>query len=250
MRRPRLNLQPPVRNETHALFATNEIHLWHRSLDVSPTGLTALESTCSPQEQHHAASFRFQRDAARYIAGRGLVRQILSEYLSVPPATIEFELGHSGKPRLSAARHATDLSFNYSRSGNELLLALSATHEVGVDIERRRGAVELFDIAVQHFSPIECQILRNCATPEETFFRCWTAKEAVVKAMGLGLSQPLNEFTTLIDERSLLSKVRVVHSAELFCDLALHSVQVGAGYCAALAVVIDDCHADFAVIPK
>jgi 4'-phosphopantetheinyl transferase len=184
------------------------------------------------------------------IAGHGLVRQILSEYLSVPPATIEFELGHAGKPRLSAAQHATDLSFNYSRAENELLLAFSATHEVGVDIERRRGAVELFDIAAQHFSPIERQILRSCATPEETFFRCWTAKEAMVKAMGMGISQPLNEFTTLVDERTLLSKARVVHSAELVCDLALRSVQVDAGYCAALAVVVDDCHADFAVIPK
>lgn len=232
------------------MFDANQIDLWELPLNVSSAALQDYATMLSAPEQRKAKSLRFARDSARYVASHGLVRKILGQYLSVQPADVELELGRHGKPRLASSHHAVDLNFNYSHSDDKLLLAVTGTRELGIDIERQRADIEIFDIAAQRFSPIEQQIIRRAAIPEATFFRCWTAKEAVVKAMGSGLSQQLNEFTTLADEHSLVSRVRVAHSAEITYTVTLQALPMDDDCFATLAVVVEEYDSEPTVVIK
>lgn len=88
------------------------------------------------------------------------------------------------------------LRFNLSHSGMLGTCALSVDCEIGVDVEQIRAMPDLFDIARQFFSPAECVDLKT-APPEQreaAFFSCWTRKEAYIKAIGGGISIPLDSF--------------------------------------------------------
>jgi 4'-phosphopantetheinyl transferase len=190
-------------------FGSNEIHFWHLSADVDASTLATLQATLSELERTQAQRFHFEIDTRRFIARRGLVRTVLAKYLDSAAQALAFDLGIHGKPLLASAITTKPLHFNYSYSGEALLLAVSERYELGVDIEAPRSIAEASEIALQNFSPAEQRILANVTQVTETFFTCWTAKEAVIKALGSGLSRPLNDFTTLTDTGALQRELNV-----------------------------------------
>ena len=190
-------------------FGLNEIHLWHLRTDVDASTQAALQATVSAAERSQAQRFHFEIDTQRFIARRGLVRAVLAKYLQSAPEALAFDLGAHGKPLLVSGVAAKPLHFNYSYSGEALLLAVSESYELGVDIETPRPIAEASEIALQNFSPAEKQTLATVTQVTETFFTCWTAKEAVIKALGTGLSRPLNDFTTLTDTGVLQRELSV-----------------------------------------
>jgi len=173
-------------------LADGEAHVWHASLDVPEARLDELMACLSEDELARAARFKFERDRNRYIAGRGLLRHTLAGYLRTNPAVIRFDYGSQGKPFLPGE----PLQFNLSHSSGQALYAVSLDIELGIDIERLNPAVEVEKIAACFFSPAEVTAI--LALPPERrhvrFFDFWTQKEAYVKALGHGLSIPLNEF--------------------------------------------------------
>jgi 4'-phosphopantetheinyl transferase len=232
---PGLALVPTPDSVTRRL-RTGEIHVWRVPLDLSGPEDEALGGILSARERARALRFHFDRDRRRFVAGRGRLRQLLGGYLGVLPAEVELDERPGGKPCLRAS--AEDLRFNLSHSGGLALLAFGRGRELGVDLEREREVPEMESIAERFFSPAE--VAAWCALPEgmrrSAFFRCWTRKEAFLKAVGEGLARPLDSFDVTLrpDEAALLLRVEGEPAEARRWHLV--DVEVPAGFQAALAV--------------
>jgi 4'-phosphopantetheinyl transferase len=173
-----------------ALPEPGEIDLWCWNLDITPDRLAVMAATLSPDERERRDRFYFIRDANRFVAARGQLRTLLADYLHSDAKTICFEYNQYGKPRLKADAHDPPISFNLAHSHDMASLAVATDYEVGIDIERIRPMDE--DLARWVMDDGEHCRFRSLP-PEQrtgTFFRCWTRKEAVLKAAGVGLSLP------------------------------------------------------------
>ena len=174
----------------------DDVHVWRTGLDQPAAAVALLAESLSGDERDRAARFHFERDRRRFTVARGELRALLGAYLAVPAATIAFDYGSHGKPRLAGALAAGDLRFNVSHSAGVALYAVARGREVGVDVEGHREDFATAEIAERFFSPAERAAL--AALPPErrcdAFFACWSRKEAYIKARGLGLSLPLDAF--------------------------------------------------------
>lgn len=173
---------------------THQIDIWVWALSGPDTAPAVFDDILSADEHARAERFVNPKHGAAYRMGRGRMRQILAEYLAVPPRGLQFQYNAHGKPRLDQ-----DLHFNLSHSGGFACLAVCKDLPLGVDIEAYRK-VET-GVAERFFSAAEFDSLS--ALPKDRwndgFFRCWTRKEAVVKACGPGLSMPLDSFDVTLD---------------------------------------------------
>ena len=173
-------------------LAADEIHLWLADLDQPPKLLAELAAMLTVDERERAARFRFPEHRDRFIAGRGLLRELLGAYLNRPAAALRFEQGAHGKPALTGVDAETGLHFNLSHSGGRALYAV-ARFEVGVDLECLDRNVNPAAILERVCTPREWAAFQ--ALPVEqirsAFFTCWTRKEAIAKALGGGLASGL-----------------------------------------------------------
>ena len=161
---------------------------------------------------------------------------LLASYLGTPPAELCFAYSAHGKPNLAAP--SGELEFNVSHSAGIALFAFCQRRKIGVDVERIRRDLNVQDIAKRFFSPEERQeLFRMPATARyKAFFSCWTRKEAFVKALGEGLSCPLDSFDVSVapDEQRIRPTTRPDASeAERW---RIYSVNSFAGYAAAVVV--------------
>jgi 4'-phosphopantetheinyl transferase len=180
------------------LRASTDVHLWLLALDDASHRVDVL----APDERQRASRFVFEADGRRYRAAHGLLRSVLGHYLDVPAATLRFEQGPAGKPHLAGAHANSGLHFNLSHSGSHGLLGV-ARHAIGVDIERRRPMPDMRGVAQSNFAASELRALfaLPASLQLDGFFACWTRKEAVIKALGGGLSIPLAGFDVSVDPR-------------------------------------------------
>ena len=146
----------------------------------------------SVEERSRAGQFRFERDRRRYVARRGILRELIGSYLDCDPASVAFVHNAYGKPAIVRS----DLRFNLSHSHGMALYAFCRHAEVGCDIERRDPKFAAEQIPERFFSRDEVRALRSLPLNEQTeaFFNCWTRKEAYIKAVGHGLSIALDSF--------------------------------------------------------
>ncbi|MDL2401327.1 4'-phosphopantetheinyl transferase family protein [Rhizobium mayense] len=174
------------------------IDVWTWSVDAPPSSVDRYAAQLSAEELARAARFVREHDGRRFIVGRGRLRSILGRYLGLPPKSLAFAYNDYGKPSV-ALPGGTPFSFNLSHSADLAALAVSDRYELGIDIEEIRFLKE--DIAGRFFSRKEYLTLQ--ALPPEAyldgFYRCWTRKEAFVKAHGAGLSLPLDSFDVTFD---------------------------------------------------
>lgn len=190
----------------------DELHVWRVGLELGRERTAAMHELLSLDERERAARFRFDRDRDRYVAGRGLLRCLLGAYTGREPAAIAFSYGPYGKPSLQDAA----LHFNLSNSGAVALIALSASAELGVDLELAREDFSREHIAERFFSPAEVRDLRALAPEEQptAFLRCWTRKEAFIKARGDGLSLALDSFDVTLQPGQPAMVTRTAWSEE------------------------------------
>ena len=168
--------------------AAGEVHLFLARLDPGAARQAELRALLSPREEQRALAFA---DALRdrWVAGRGMLRELVGRAQGRPPREVVFRYGAHGKPG------ADGLRFNVSHSGERALYALSPDREVGVDVElprpRRTDA-----LARRFFAPGEQERLFALDEPARSaaFFRLWTCKEAFLKATGEGLSRSLRSY--------------------------------------------------------
>lgn len=169
-----------------------------RCIDLDDRSLQDGVDILSSAEQARAARFRFEIDRNRYVAAHVALRLSLSEVIGETPERIAFQIGPHGKPDLAAGSAWT---FNLSHSGNFGLLAVAPRDRyeaIGVDIERINAIDDLPSLARENFTMEEYAVLADFADDRDAlrfFLRCWTRKEACLKALGTGLTLPANGFS-------------------------------------------------------
>lgn len=147
------------------------------------------------QEQERAKGYRFPKDRLRFIRARVFLRHLLAGHLGCEPAEIAFKCNQWGKPTIEhPAEH--DLHFNLSHSEDVVLIAMSSSAEIGVDVERIREVRADNAIVRRQFSTPEQHYVAKARDRVAAFFAIWTAKEAYIKGLGYGLAHPLTKFST------------------------------------------------------
>jgi 4'-phosphopantetheinyl transferase len=212
------------------------VHLWRASLSAEPDERQRLWQTLASDEQARAERFLFAEHRERFTVARGMLREVLARYLGLRPGEVRFRYGPHGRPELLGA--TSPLRFNLSHSGDAALLAICTAHDIGVDIEQVRPDFASLEVARRFFSRLEVQALQ--ALDEEVrcdaFFRCWTRKEAYIKARGEGLFMALDSFDVSLEPGApaeLLATRRDDDDPALW---SMAAVDAGAGYTAALCV--------------
>jgi 4'-phosphopantetheinyl transferase len=216
----------------------DEVHLWRVDLEAIGADEARWQKVLSSDESTRAARFHFARDRQHFVAARSWLRTILGGYLATDPSDLTFSYSKKEKPSLGQAFTASGVTFNVSHSGGIALLAFTRGREIGVDVEKVRRDFNLEGIARRFFSAHEQQQLATLPDEKkpEAFFRCWTRKEAYIKATGEGLSLPLHQFDVSIaagDTEALLATRPDDSEVALW---SLRDAPAGAGYAAALCV--------------
>lgn len=174
--------------------APGEVHVWRIELDCAATSAAALRGTLSLEEEQRAARFRSVELCERWTVARGALRCILAAYARCEPGVLVFRAGPHGKPALTWP--VEDIPFNLSHTGGLALVAIAGIGRVGVDAEAVRSEIEVEDLSRRFFAPAEAAEILALSPDARlaAFFNCWTRKEAFVKALGDGLSVPLDRF--------------------------------------------------------
>jgi len=177
-------------------MSADAIHVWRASLEIEPAKLQRLKSTLAKNELDRAERFIFDQDRNRFIAARGILRDVLARYLQCAPQTIEFVYGARGKPAIYSGSSRDPLRFNLSHSHGLAIIGLARDREIGIDVEMIRPEFASEEIAKRYFSAKEIDELSRLPSELRTegFFLCWTRKEAYIKAKGEGLHIPLDSF--------------------------------------------------------
>jgi 4'-phosphopantetheinyl transferase len=211
----------------------DEVHVWSVDLDRLPEAV--LGEPLSADERERGRRFRFERDRRRFVTARGLLRRLLGRYLGLEPSRLRFGYGPRGKPFLAGE---DELRFNVSHSGGLALLAFAWDRELGVDVEEERPVEEAEAIARRYFSSWEERELRLLTEVERqaAFFRCWTRKEAFIKATGDGLSRSLDAFDVTLAPGEPARLLRVEGEPEAAFRFWLEDVSPAPGFAGALAV--------------
>ena len=177
----------------HPALAPGEIHLWLARLDTG--AIDAAGPVLSAEELQRRDRLRMPHLRRRFDACRTLLRRLIGRYLNCPARTVSFSYGAQGKPAVPG------LEFNLSHSGDRMAVAFAREAPLGLDIEEIAPRLHARDIADRYFTPEERALL---ATPNDTlfrrrFFQLWTAKEAVMKATGLGFALDLHRIAIDLD---------------------------------------------------
>lgn len=181
----------------------DEVHIW--TALVPPAPPPDLAGTLSVEEFDRARRFRFAADRLRYVFAHAVLREVLSSYAGCPAADLRFARNRFGKPFLEATGGSRPPAFNLSHAGEVILLGVCGGGNLGIDVEQIRPVDDALSIAESQYGPLEYAsvLAQPAGARDRAFFRCWTRKEAWVKALGAGLSIPLNSFDTLADAPAL-----------------------------------------------
>ena len=190
---------PDERRGAHALAdAAATVHVWWIDLAAPLCDARRMFDTLSADETARAARFRNPGDGTRWARSRFAVRAILAHCTGCAPHDVAFVHNAFGKPALAGTGA---IHFNLSHSGD--VAALAATHHgaIGVDVEVQRERIDVLGLSARFFAADEADALRALPEPERTraFYRCWTRKESFVKAIGTGLSEPLDGFAVSLE---------------------------------------------------
>ncbi|HUM15288.1 MAG TPA: 4'-phosphopantetheinyl transferase superfamily protein [Candidatus Nitrosotalea sp.] len=215
-----------------------EVHVWWTSLDPAAPAPEILAQAISGDERARAERFRFDRDRLRFVAGRGILRVILGRYLRRRPSSLRLRYGPAGKPTLALEAGEEDIRFNVSHAGGLGLYAVTRGREIGADVERIVPAFALDDMVERCLTSREAAALR-ALDPEvrlAAFFRCWTRKEAYLKARGHGLTASLRSVEVSVGDAGSAAVPGLVGDPADASRWSLLDLSPGAGSVAAVAV--------------
>jgi 4'-phosphopantetheinyl transferase len=178
-------------------LAPNRVDIWTAPIQASREIIDQLKQTLSSDELERALRFHAADHQDLFVAGRGILRAILSCYVSDGPDSLAFRYGTKGKPHL--LDHA-NVRFNLGHSGGRAVYAV-AGDDLGVDIELIKPLVDWEKISARFFSAREAEELKGLDPARQIagFFACWTRKEAYIKATGDGLGAGLGKFYAGVD---------------------------------------------------
>ena len=224
--------------EPRMALPEDEVHLWLVDLASVAAGEKRWEQLLSSDERARAARFHFSKDRQYFTATRALLRTILGSYVDSDPTELVFRYSEKEKPSLNPSPSGSSVEFNVSHSGALALLAFAKGRALGVDVEQVRENFDHEAIARRFFSEEEQRQLAALAPAgrHRAFFRCWTRKEAYIKAQGTGLSLPLKQFDVSLRPGDLDALLSTRPDSAEAARWSLREVPVGADYVAALCV--------------
>lgn len=216
----------------------NEIHLWQANLDLPSIVIEKLARSLSEDERTRANRFHFAQHRDRFIAGRGILRQLLAKYLQVNSDRIRFEYSSRGKPYLASCLNQNNLQFNVSHSHNLALYGFNYQKIIGVDLEYIKDNINYKQLATRFFTTQELELISCTRTEAQKtrFFQLWTAKEAYLKATGDGLAQGLDGIEFTIDQNNKLSLVSIKQEPTQISDWLINNFIIQDKFIATIAV--------------
>ena len=215
----------------------DEVHIWQAALPAPVHAEADFFQLLSADEKERAARVRFENLRNEFVYTRAMLRILLGGYLGIAAADLRFAYSEHGKPALNS-HSGSQLSFNLSDTDGAVVYAFARRRRIGIDVEKVRHDFDVEPIAERFFSLAEFLALRELPAEQRhrAFFRCWTCKEAYIKAIGEGLSHPLHQFDVAVSaerEAALLSTRPDPGEAGRWI---LRDIAVGEGHVAALAV--------------
>jgi 4'-phosphopantetheinyl transferase len=211
------------------------VDLWAIWLGASASASRAFREMLSLDEILRADRFAFERLRISFEVSHGVLRILLAQYMGCSPRELTFTFGPMGKPALCGN---SPIQFNMAHSGGLAVYAFLPGCEIGVDIEEMQAIHDFEQIAKHYFCREEAAQLLSIVDEkqrEEAFYRCWTRKESYLKAIGDGLSVPLDQFqVTLLPD----SPARFIHIGNQTSEASLWTLQhlePAPGYAGALA---------------
>jgi 4'-phosphopantetheinyl transferase len=221
---------PPPRTPDGGPFEFRElpegdVHVWHADLDAGAPDDGPLSG-----EERVRAERMLGKARPRFVRSRELLRRLIAAYAGFVPEAVDLRIGDEGKPRLAS----NAIRFSLAHSGSAWIAAFAADREVGVDVERLDRNVDRERVAARIFAPRELETVRRLQGEAKTlaFFRCWTAREAIVKARGEGMFTLAARFEVDADPEHPLALHATSGEAAMF---RIGEVPARPGCCAALA---------------
>jgi len=183
-------------------LATDDVHVWAVPLDVPEQTYNSLLATLASDERERANDFHFDDPRRRYVIARSTLRKLLGAYLKMSPTLINLMIDENQKPHLASKQATADLHFNVSHTGGLAVIAFALGCQVGIDVEQVREVGHLEQIARRFFHPSETAVVLAAPAIARTlaFLRCWTGKEAILKALGTGIVGNLAGFQVPIGD--------------------------------------------------
>ncbi len=215
-----------------------ELHIWHFPLHKQDQTIVKLQNLLNHDEREKAQRFSTMLLQCRFIVGRASLRLILGRYLNEEPSELKFEYGEFGKPALKNKNDLCSLHFNMANSHDLGTIAVTNGRHVGIDVEQVRTIEDMDIIALKSFSPFERSVYSTIDPKDRTtaFLRCWTRKEAYLKATGRGLSLPLDQFDVSLAPGEEARLLRVEHDPDEVTRWTLSDVNYGSDYIGTVAV--------------
>lgn len=203
---------------------------------AGPGGVSETLWHClSQSEMDRANRFLRPQDRCLFALTRAVLRSVLSQAANVPADQIRFTEGPYGKPRLAGI---SGPHFNVSHSGSWALIGVSESRPIGVDIEVMREAGDELGLARSFFSNAEYRALKRLENSERlhAFYKIWTCKEAVLKALGTGITEHQKEFSVELTREGYLLHAESDGFIPVLASLIARPVEVESGYAACYAL--------------
>jgi 4'-phosphopantetheinyl transferase len=172
------------------------VHVWRVFLSKLGPYEDQLESVISDEERALAKRFRLQDIRSSFILRRGFLRTLIQNYTGIKADRVEFCHSTWGKPELLKSQEVGSFQFNTAHSRDSMILAFGKDLSVGVDLEYVDKNYPVKKVATRFFTPQESAALIEADSDRlvSLFFEIWVRKEAFLKAIGRGLSLPLDSF--------------------------------------------------------
>ncbi len=223
--------------QEHIHLEPNTIHLWGVTLDGSASCLARCREWLDEVERDRAARRVRIGDREQFVFAHGGLRAVLSRYLGVSPELVKFDRSDRGKPMLAEElRDRSAITFNLSHAHGRALVAVSRAQEVGIDLEPVRSDVQVENLSRRFFTQSEHTTIMQSAPDQRAaiFFRYWVAKEAVLKAQGIGLGG-LTGCEITLGTDGVVKDVRVRVDSRLLNPLRVQLLSCEPGWAAAVA---------------
>jgi 4'-phosphopantetheinyl transferase len=180
-----------------------EVQVVRVSLEFPESRLSEFARMLSPGERERAGRFYSSRDERRFVARRGLLRELLGRQLRVAPGNLVFSQGACGKPELAAPAGQRRVHFNAAHSNDVAVFALAFQGPLGVDVEVVRPMGDLPELVSSVFSERERSAWETVPAAERlaAFFEVWARKEAFLKGTGEGLQKEPNLVEVSLGDR-------------------------------------------------
>ena len=171
---------------------TGEAHIWKLRWRELERFWEQHISLLDKEECQKAGRYRFYEDKMRYLAGKIAVKMLLKEYSGVDK--IVLQKGKYGKLYWQSPPGQREITFNLSHSGKWVLAIFAYRQAVGIDVQEMGEIPEYMEIAKNFFTEEETAEIQETESLER-FNQYWAAKEAYLKALGIGLNKGMDFFS-------------------------------------------------------